>query len=65
MESYLSSKDVEFTMQDIGANGVAKNFVQNRNGGRLTVPLLWDSESATSLVGFSEERVDGFLEGLS
>lgn len=64
MEEYLGSKGVEFMVQDIGTNGVARNFVQNRNGGKLTVPFLWDSDSATALVGFTEERVDGFLEGL-
>lgn len=65
MMEYLDSRGLEYEKQDILANGGAKGFVQNRTGGRLTVPMLWEGDSATSLVGFSNERVDEFLEGLT
>lgn len=63
-EQYLYSLGVEFATQDIGINGAAKNFVQNRNGGQVTVPFLWDGTNGRGLTGFLESKVDGFLKGL-
>ncbi len=64
LKSHLDSKGVDYNEEDVTVNGGAKSFVQMRNGGKLTVPLLWDQDSCQQLEGFSPERVNRFLEGI-
>ena len=51
MMEWLDAWGEEYNTIDISADGGAQQFVRMRQGGQLTVPMLWDAKSATSVVG--------------
>ena len=61
---YLNEQGLEYNAIDISSNGGAQSFLRVQQGGRVTVPMLWDGERGQGVVGFSPARVERFIKGV-